>query len=104
MTADVLILEADPGRRRQLADYCAGRGFRPRAVAEFAGFAAAWERDLRHLAGEAHETLARRIVTGVKTAVGVTPRVELFDPFSLPRMTSGQGKTACHRVDDRRPR
>jgi EAL domain-containing protein (putative c-di-GMP-specific phosphodiesterase class I) len=47
MTADVLILEADPGRRQWLADYCAGRGFRPRTVAGFAGFAAVWERDLR---------------------------------------------------------
>jgi len=61
-------------------------------------------RDLAGLTGEGRETLARRIAAGVKTAVGVTPRVELFDPFSLPRMTSGQGKTACHRVDDRRPR
>jgi EAL domain-containing protein (putative c-di-GMP-specific phosphodiesterase class I) len=47
MAADVLILEAEQGRRRQLADYCAGRGFRPRAVADFTGFAAAWEHDLR---------------------------------------------------------
>jgi phenylacetate-CoA ligase len=61
-------------------------------------------RDLAGLTQEARETLARRIAAGVKTAVGVTPRVELFDPFSLPRMTSGQGKTACHRVDDRRTR
>jgi phenylacetate-CoA ligase len=61
-------------------------------------------RDLAGLTQEARETLAGRIAAGVKTAVGVTPRVELFDPFSLPRMTSGQGKTACHRVDDRRPR
>ncbi len=61
-------------------------------------------RDLAGLTDEARETLAKRIAAGVKTAVGVTPRVELFDPFSLPRMTSGQGKTACHRVDDRRPR
>jgi phenylacetate-CoA ligase len=61
-------------------------------------------RDLAGLSGEHRETLAGRIAAGVKTAVGVTPRVELLDPFSLPRMTSGQGKTACHRVDDRRPR
>jgi hypothetical protein len=38
----------------------------------------------------------------VKVAVGVTPRVELAPPLSLPRETGGQGKTACHRVDDRR--
>jgi phenylacetate-CoA ligase len=61
-------------------------------------------RDIAGLTGEGRETLARRIAAGVKTAVGVTPRVELFGPFSLPRMTSGQGKTACHRVDDRRRR
>ncbi len=59
-------------------------------------------RSLAELTGEAREKLARRIAAGVKAAVGVTPRVELFDPFTLPRMTSGQGKTACHRVDDRR--
>jgi len=46
--------------------------------------------------------LAQTIVNGVKATVGVTPRMELHAPFSLPRMTSGQGKTACHRVDDRR--
>ncbi len=61
-------------------------------------------RDLAGLTGAARETLAGGIAAGVKTAVGVTPRIELFDPFSLPRMTSGQGKTACHRVDDRRSR
>jgi phenylacetate-CoA ligase len=61
-------------------------------------------RDLARLTREARETLGARIAAGVKTAVGVTPRVELFDSFALPRMTSGQGKTACHRVDDRRPR
>lgn len=59
-------------------------------------------RSLAELTDEARERLAKRIAAGVKMAVGVTPRVELFDPFTLPRMTSGQGKTACHRVDDRR--
>ena len=47
-------------------------------------------------------TVSRRVVAGVKSSVGVSPKIELHDPFSLPRMTSGQGKTACHRVDDRR--
>jgi hypothetical protein len=51
---------------------------------------------------EGRERLARRMVAGVKAVVGVSPRLELHDPFSLPRMTGGQGKTACHRVDDRR--
>ena len=41
-------------------------------------------------------------MTGVKTSVGVTPKIELHAPYALPRDTSGQGKTACHRVDDRR--
>jgi phenylacetate-CoA ligase len=59
-------------------------------------------RDLATLTDEGRETLAKRIAAGAKAAVGVTPRVDLFDPFTLPRMTSGQGKTACHRVDDRR--
>ena len=27
---------------------------------------------------------------------------ELHAPYALPRDTAGQGKTACHRVDDRR--
>ncbi len=59
-------------------------------------------RELAALTDEVREALAKRIAAGTKAAVGVTPRVELFDPFTLPRMTSGQGKTACHRVDDRR--
>ena len=46
--------------------------------------------------------LARKLATGVKATVGVTPRMELHAPYSLPRETAGQGKTACHRVDDRR--
>lgn len=60
-------------------------------------------RDVTALTDDARERLAKRISSGVKMAVGVTPRVELFAPFTLPRLTSGQGKTACHRVDDRRP-
>jgi phenylacetate-CoA ligase len=59
-------------------------------------------RDLVEMTAEEREKFARRVVAGVKSSVGVTPRIELHDPFSLPRMTSGQGKTACHRVDDRR--
>jgi phenylacetate-CoA ligase len=59
-------------------------------------------RELAELTSDSREKLARRIVAATKTTVGVTPRVELHEPFSLPRITSGQGKTACHRVDDRR--
>ena len=59
-------------------------------------------RGLPELADEARETLAKRIKAEIKATVGVTPRVELHDVFSLPRVTSDQGKTACHRVDDRR--
>ena len=59
-------------------------------------------RELGELTGESREKLSKRIVAATKTTVGVTPRVELHEPFSLPRMTTGQGKTACHRVDDRR--
>jgi phenylacetate-CoA ligase len=50
----------------------------------------------------AKETFAKKVAAATKATVGVTPRVELAEPFSLSRMTSGQGKTACHRVDDRR--
>jgi hypothetical protein len=46
--------------------------------------------------------LTRTLVAGVKATIGVTPRMELHAPLSLPRDTAGQGKTACHRVDDRR--
>lgn len=42
MTTDLLLLETEPGRRAQLADYCVTRGFRPQGVASFAEFAAAW--------------------------------------------------------------
>jgi phenylacetate-CoA ligase len=59
-------------------------------------------RDLAGLPDDARQKLAKKIAAGTKAAVGVTPRVDLFDPFALPRMTGGQGKTACHRVDDRR--
>ena len=58
--------------------------------------------DLAVLTGEERERLGRRIQAGVKATVGVSPRVELHDPFTLPRVTEGQGKSACHRVDDRR--
>lgn len=52
----------------------------------------------------AREALSRRLAAGVKTIVGVTPRMELRARYALPRQTGGQGKTACHRVDDRRAR
>ena len=54
------------------------------------------------MSDDAQAKLAKGIVTGVKTSVGVTPKIELHTPYSLPRETAGQGKTACHRVDDRR--
>ena len=59
-------------------------------------------RGLAELTNEAREKLAKKVIAATKATIGVTPRVELAEPFSLPRMTSGQGKTACHRVDDRR--
>jgi hypothetical protein len=59
-------------------------------------------RELAELTDESREKLSKRIAAATKIAVSVTPRVELHDAFSLPRMTTGQGKTACHRVDDRR--
>jgi phenylacetate-CoA ligase len=59
-------------------------------------------RELGEMTDEVREGLARRILAQTKTTVGVSPRVELHEPFSLPRKTSGQGKTACHRIDDRR--
>jgi phenylacetate-CoA ligase len=59
-------------------------------------------RGSEQLQDEARQALAKRVAVAVKVAVGVTPRVELAPPLSLPRETGGQGKTACHRVDDRR--
>jgi phenylacetate-CoA ligase len=59
-------------------------------------------RGLSEFTEAAKETFAKKVAAATKATVGVTPRVELAEPFSLPRMTSGQGKTACHRVDDRR--
>lgn len=50
MTDGLLILEAEPDRRQVLAEYCATRGYRPRAVASFSEFAAAWEPGLRMVA------------------------------------------------------
>jgi DNA-binding response OmpR family regulator len=50
VTDGLLILEAEPGRRRLLAEYCATRGYRPRAAASFAEFADAWEPGLRMVA------------------------------------------------------
>ena len=57
---------------------------------------------LDQMADDAQAALSKGIVTGVKTSVGVSPKIELHAPYALPRDTSGQGKTACHRVDDRR--
>jgi len=59
-------------------------------------------RGLGEMSDDAQAGLSKGIVTGVKTSVGVTPKIELHAPYALPRDTSGQGKTACHRVDDRR--
>ena len=57
---------------------------------------------LDEFSDEGREIFAKKVAAATKATIGVTPRVELSAPFSLPRMTSGQGKTACHRVDDRR--
>ena len=57
---------------------------------------------LNELSAEAREQLAKKVAAATKSAIGVTPRVELAQPMSLPRMTSGDGKTACHRIVDRR--
>ena len=57
---------------------------------------------LDEMSAEAQARLSKAIVTGVKTTVGVSPKIELHAPYALPRDTAGQGKTACHRVDDRR--
>ena len=46
------------------------------------------------MSDEAQAELAKGIVTGVKTSVGVTPKIELHAPYALPRDTTGQGKTA----------
>ena len=54
------------------------------------------------MSAESQAGLAKGIATGVKTSVGVTPKIELHAPYALPRDTTGQGKSACHRVDDRR--
>ena len=43
MSTDLLILEPEPARRRLMAEYCARRGYRPRVVADFMQFAAAWQ-------------------------------------------------------------
>jgi phenylacetate-CoA ligase len=59
-------------------------------------------RGFEEMSDDGKARLAKTLATAVKATVGVTPRMELHAPFSLPRMTSGQGKTACHRVDDRR--
>jgi EAL domain-containing protein (putative c-di-GMP-specific phosphodiesterase class I) len=50
MDDGLLILEADPERRRALSEYCAARGYRPRSVASYAEFVAAWEPGLRMIA------------------------------------------------------
>jgi len=59
-------------------------------------------RGLDEMSAEAQARLSKAIVTGVKTTVGVSPKIELHAPYALPRDAAGQGKTACHRVDDRR--
>ena len=59
---------------------------------------------LSELDEEAREKLSQKLAKATKGTIGVTPRIELAEPMSLPRMTSGDGKTACHRVDDRRCR
>jgi EAL domain-containing protein (putative c-di-GMP-specific phosphodiesterase class I) len=46
----LLILEAQPDRRKMLVDYCAARGYRAAAVPDFLGFVAAWQPGLRMIA------------------------------------------------------
>jgi len=58
--------------------------------------------DYAELTEEEREKLAKRVAAGVKATIGMTPKLQLSEPFSLPRMTSESGKTACHGVDDRR--
>jgi len=59
-------------------------------------------RGLGDLSEEARQRLSTQVSSATKAAIGVSPRVELAEPMSLPRMTSGDGKSACHRVDDKR--
>ena len=59
-------------------------------------------RGLDEMSDEGKAHLARKLAVAVKSTTGVTPRMDLHAPLSLPRETGGQGKTACHRVDDRR--
>jgi len=59
-------------------------------------------RGFEGLSDERKEQVARTLAAAVKSTTGVTPRMDLHAPLSLPRETGGQGKTACHRVDDRR--
>ena len=59
-------------------------------------------RGLGDLSEEARRRLSTQVSSATKSAIGVTPRVELAEPMSLPRTTSGDGKSACHRVDDKR--
>jgi hypothetical protein len=47
MNSDLLIMDAETGCRSQVANYCATRGFRPRVVADYSAFVAAWQPGLR---------------------------------------------------------
>jgi phenylacetate-CoA ligase len=42
-------------------------------------------RELAELTDDARERLSKRIGAATRTTVGVSPRVELHEPFSLPR-------------------
>lgn len=48
------------------------------------------------------ESLCGEIARTVQGICGITPRVELVPADSLPRVTTGEGKTASARVEDRR--
>lgn len=50
-------------------------------------------------------SLAERMRESVRSVTGVNPKaVELIGPDQLPRVTTGEGKTASARVEDRRKR
>jgi EAL domain-containing protein (putative c-di-GMP-specific phosphodiesterase class I) len=47
MSEDLIILEAEPARRRQVAEYCARRGYRPKLTGDFMQFASTWRPEHR---------------------------------------------------------
>jgi EAL domain-containing protein (putative c-di-GMP-specific phosphodiesterase class I) len=47
MNEDLIILEAEPARRRQVAEYCVRRGYRPKLACDFMQFASCWRPEHR---------------------------------------------------------